>query len=108
MALHVFNLLDQDLPFVYNSTLNPGYYPYVTFSNWLVLGLSLFGFVWYSGRWQCHSSSERFTVALTAMFVLFHWTVQAPFHVETRFGWPSLIVLYSVAAVTALQVWKIR
>jgi 4-amino-4-deoxy-L-arabinose transferase-like glycosyltransferase len=106
LALHAFNLVDQDLPFPYSTTLSPPYYVYVTSLHWAVLGLAGFGAVWFwliRGR---RSPAERFAVAFAGAFVVCQIAAQCPFHAETRYGLPSLAVLYPAGALTVAAVWR--
>jgi hypothetical protein len=104
MGIHVFDVLDQDLPFTYITNLTPWYYPWLAFANLFVLAVACIGLAgcgWYIRKSQ---PQARLAYLVLGAILLLHLGIQAPFHAEVRFGIPSLIVLYIWAAWGA--VWR--
>jgi hypothetical protein len=99
LGLHVFNIFDQDLPFPYNTTLAPWYYPYVTAANWAMLVLAFAG-AGFAIRQTPRGTPERFGMLAVTALVVVQLALHAPFHVEAGYGLPSLLVLYPAAALT--------
>lgn len=93
-ALHVFNVLDQDLPFPYNTNLSPFYYPAVSIGNLFIVCLGLLGMVGVGRYRERFAGGGKFAITVLILAVALHLGIQAPFHAESRFGVPSLIVLY--------------
>jgi hypothetical protein len=97
IALHTFNLLDQDLPFPYNTTLAPTYYPAAAILNLFVaacgfLGLALaFRPAMRNPHWQA-----LYIITLAALTCML--ASNSLYMVETRYGVPSLMILYASGA----------
>jgi hypothetical protein len=106
LGLHVFNLLDQDLPLPYNLTLVPAYYPYVTTANLAVVALGLAGMGVIAASWRRRTPAERWTAALAVLMLTCHLGLHSVFSVEARYGVAALVVIYAFAAICSG--WLIR
>jgi hypothetical protein len=97
IALHAFNLLDQDLPLPYNPTLAPAYYPAVAILNLFMAACGILGLI-LAVRPAMRSPHWRalYIVALAALVCLIG--ANSFYMVETRYGVPPLIILYASAA----------
>ncbi len=93
---HVFNLLDQDLPWPYVEDVAPWYSPYVAGANWAVVGL---GLLTMAGVWRRSTGGERWAVVLVGVLILGHLAMHSLFSVEGRYGVAMLVPLYGFAAV---------
>lgn len=105
-ALHAFNLLDQDLPVPYNTTLVPGYYPFVSIANLAVVALGLTGIGAMAASWRRRTPVERWTAAIAVGTLVCHLGLHSLFSVEARYGVAALIILYAFAAISLG--WLIR
>lgn len=97
LALHVFNLLDQDLVFTYSRDLDPWYRIPVGIANHALVALALIGYA-YLAR---HRAMTIPCLAVAAL-VLAHLAVHASTAVEMRFGLP-LLALAGPFAVYGVQ-----
>lgn len=98
IGLHLFNLLDQDLPFPYNTTLTPRYYPAAAIANMFVVACGCIG-LWISGRLALRSVRKIRIIYLIALTMLASVLAMYMFFAaETRWGVPALMVLYVFAA----------
>jgi len=95
-ALHIFNMLDQDLPFPYNTTLVPTYYPAAAIANMFVVGCGLIG-VFVAGRAVRASAEARPYYLLALIMMASQVGMHMLFAIETRWGVPLLMVLYVLA-----------
>jgi hypothetical protein len=99
LGLHVFNLLDQDLPTPYSVNLVPAYYAVVSPLNLAMVGL---GFAGVLAGWRRRSKFSRVELA-SFHVVLLMATLHAGLHstvcVEARFGLALLLPIYAAAAV---------
>jgi hypothetical protein len=97
-AIHAFNLLDQDLPFPYNTNLAPPYYPAASLANWFVVACGFLGILLgFHSAWRQGLEAMAVYIILAGTVVT-HIGMHAFFSVETRFGVPSLMILYIFAA----------
>jgi hypothetical protein len=96
LGLHAFNLLDQDFPFPYNPDLTPPYYPAAALLNLLLVSFGLLGLWFAAGAAARAGMGPVYAVALIA--VAAEQLIHIPYAVETRWGVPSLMVLYIFAA----------
>jgi len=96
LGLHAFNLLDQDFPFPYTQDLTPRYYPAMALLNLLVVSCSLLGIWFAAGAAVRAGLGPVYVVALIT--VMMEQLMHIPYAVETRWGVPSLMLLYFFAA----------
>jgi hypothetical protein len=98
LGLHAFNLLDQDLPFPYNTDLTPFYYPAVSIMNLMVVACGLTGIVLarIPAAASCRQVLPLYLLAITAL--LSDLAMHIPYAAETRWGVGALMVLYGFAA----------
>jgi hypothetical protein len=103
LALHAFNMLDQDLLFTYSRDLDPWYRLPVGILNHALIALALAGFVLLVRR-----RKQGRDVGLAALVLLayaaFHIAVHAPTLVEMRFGLPLLLVAAPLAAWAVAEI----
>lgn len=97
LALHVFNLVDQDLLFTYSRDLDPWYRIPVGIVNHALLALALVGYA-YLARHR----AMMIPCVILAVLVVAHLAVHAPTAVEMRFGLP-LLALAGPLAVYGVQ-----
>jgi hypothetical protein len=97
LALHVFNMLDQDLLFTYSRDLAPWYRIPVGILNHALIALALAGFVLIVRRRKQGRDLGLAALVLLA-YAVFHMGVHAPTLVEMRFGLPLLLVAAPLAA----------
>ena len=100
--LHVFGVLDQDLPFPYNTNLAPFYYPAVSIGNMFVVCLGLLGIADALRDQKRFDRGARYAIAILILVVALHLALQAAFDAESRYGVTSLIVLYIWATWCAI------
>ncbi|MEP7208480.1 MAG: hypothetical protein ABI920_16200, partial [Casimicrobiaceae bacterium] len=93
LALHVFNMLDQDLFFTYARSLDPWYRVPVAILNHALLGFAVIGGVLMVAR-------RRLAVTAVAViaFLAAHLGLHATTAVEMRFGLPLLVLAGPLAA----------
>jgi hypothetical protein len=98
VALHVFNLLDQDLPFPYSTNLLPWYYPLASLLNLLVVALGFVGVILapFLIRPYGISAVSLYVIAVAAL--IGHFGLHSMVMAEARFGVPALLILYAFAA----------
>ena len=98
LGLHVFDLLDQDQPFPYTTTLLPPYYPYAALANWLMVSLGVAGLVMAGKRIRRCKRDSALLYALAVATLICQLGIQTFFSVEARYGIPLLMILYVFAA----------
>jgi hypothetical protein len=101
LALHVFNMLDQDLFFVYSRDLDPWYRIPVGLVNHAVVALALIAAGLLLARTRRDRTLVLPTVALAA-YVLCHLAMHVTTLVEMRFGLPLLLIA-GPAALLAIR-----
>ncbi len=103
LALHAFNMLDQDLLFTYARTLDPWYRIPLAIVNHAMLALAMVAAVLMARR------GRAFTVTGLALaaFVLAHVALHATTAVEMRFGLPLLVLAGPMAAWTVRTLARI-
>ena len=98
LGLHLFNLLDQDQPFPYPTSLLPSYYPSAALANMLMVSLGFIGLIfagWHVYR-RRRDALPLYCVAIATLAC--QVGVQAFYSVEARYGIPMLMVLYMFAS----------
>ena len=103
-AVHIFNLVDQDFPFPYTTTLTPGYYPAAAILNHIMVGLGLIGVcLVVRGRMFSDRASKVLAwllIGLLACYVGPHMWLS----VEARYGLVVLLALYGLGVFAATYV----
>jgi len=107
-ALHIFNVLDQDLPLPYNTTLTPWYYPAVSIANLAVVAVGSLGLGVAVRRMRGRPGRRRLLLWAVVMALACHLGLHSTVAVETRFGAPALMILYPFAALTSGYALRIR
>ncbi len=105
VALHTFNLTDQDLLFTYSRDLSPWYRVPLGIVNHAVVALGVVGLLLLGLRMRTMKEprSRDAYVMLLALIVA-NWAVYAWTAVEMRFGSVLLLVLFPLAAYAALRI----
>jgi hypothetical protein len=98
LALHVFNMLDQDLLFTYANDLDPWYRRPVGVLDHGMIALALIGAGMLAVRWR----TVLVPAAALLLLVLAHLGLHATTAVEMRFGLPLLVIAGALAA------WAVR
>ncbi|MEO5699341.1 MAG: hypothetical protein ABIS17_13265 [Casimicrobiaceae bacterium] len=93
LALHVFNMLDQDLFFTYARSLDPWYRVPVAILNHALLAFAAIGGVLMVARRRL-----AMTAIAVVAFVVAHIGLHATTAVEMRFGLPLLVLAGPLAA----------
>jgi hypothetical protein len=106
IAIHAFNLLDQDLPLPYNLTLIPTYYPFVSIANLAIVALGLAGLGVVVAGWPRRSAIEKWIIVIAVVTLVCHLGLHSLFSVEARYGVFALVLLYAFAAICGG--WLIR
>lgn len=99
VALHLFNLLDQDLVYTYAHDLDPWYRRPVGVLTQAVFALAAAGLVLLAARARRERASAVALAALVATIAC-HLAVHALTAVEMRFGLPLLVLAGPLAAWT--------
>jgi hypothetical protein len=105
VALHTFNLTDQDLLFTYSRDLSPWYRVPLGIVNHAVVALGGVGLILLGLR--MHSMKEprsRDAYVMLVALIVANWAVYAWTAVEMRFGSVLLLVLFPLAAYGALRI----
>jgi hypothetical protein len=97
LALHAFNMVDQDLLFSYSRDLDPWYRIPLGVLTHGCVALALLG-LWRWSRYAARDSSGRVAVVALVAFVGFHLAVHVFTAVEMRFGLPLLLVAFPLGA----------
>ena len=101
LALHTFNMLDQDLLFTYSRDLDPWYRIPLGIATHAMVVLALFGIGLLMLRARTDRNDALAATTLIA-FIAAHIAVHATTAVEMRFGLP-LLVLAGPAAIGAVR-----
>jgi len=97
LALHAFNLVDQDLLFTYSRDLDPWYRIPIGIVTHGFVALALLGlFRWW--RRAARDSTARLALVALLAFVGLHLAVHLSTAVEMRFGLPLLLVAFPLGA----------
>ena len=105
LALHTFNLLDQDLLFTYSRDLDPWYRLPLGVVNHAVVGMGLIGLLIMIRRAFVLGPPEwRDATTVLLVLVAANWAVYAWTAVEMRFGSVLLLVLFPLAGYAGMQV----
>ena len=97
-GIHVFALVDQDLPLPYVENLVPWYSPYVSGANWAMVAL---GLLTMGGAWRRRkelTAGEQGAVVLTGVLLGGHLGLHSWLMVEGRYGVAMLVPLYGLGA----------
>ena len=97
LALHAFNMVDQDLLFTYSRDLDPWYRIPLGVVTHGFVALALLG-LWRWSRLAVHSNSGRLAVFAVLTLVGLHLAVHVFTAVEMRFGLPLLLVAFPLGA----------
>ena len=97
LALHAFNMVDQDLLFTYSRDLDPWYRIPLGVLTHGCVALALLG-LWRWSRHAARDSAGRLAVAALLAFVGLHLAVHMFTAVEMRFGLPLLLVAFPLGA----------
>lgn len=105
VALHTFNLTDQDLLFTYSRDLRPWYRLPLGVLNHGVVALGLLGLL-LLGRTVFASRKAAWIEGYVALVVLMgaNWAVYALSAVEMRFGLVLLMVLFPLAGYALMRI----
>ncbi len=109
LAIHTFNLTDQDLLFTYSRDLHPWYRVPLGVVNHGVVALGVIGLVLLGRRVVAQREAEAIDgyVLVLALFganlAMYAWTA-----VEMRFGAVLLLLLFPLAGYAALRLWSGR
>ena len=101
IALHTFNMLDQDLLFTYSRDLDPWYRIPLGIATHAMVGFALLGIAVLVYRARRDNGYALPAIALCA-FVVAHVALHATATVEMRFGLP-LLVLAGPLAIAAVR-----
>ena len=109
LALHTFNMTDQDLLFTYSRDLTPWYRAPLGIVNHAivalgVLGLALLGRRVFAGK----EPRERDAYVILLVLIAGNWAVYAWTAVEMRFGSVLLLILFPLAGYAALRIAAAR
>jgi hypothetical protein len=96
LGLHAFNLLDQDMPFPYNTDLTPFYYPAVSIANLFMAACGLLGLA-MAGPAAARRPRVGALYLLVIVALVFEIAVHVPYASEVRWGVPTLLLLYGSA-----------
>ncbi len=102
LALHAFNLLDQDLLFTYSRDLDPWYRIPLGILTHGFVALALLG-IWRWSRRAPRDSTARIAVFALVVFVALHLGVHVLTAVEMRFGLPLLLIAFPLGAWCAVS-----
>ncbi len=104
LALHTFNLTDQDLLFTYSRDLDPWYRVPLGIVNHAVMALGLVGLLLLAERVRI-SGEPRWRDAYIVLLALLgcNWAVYAWTAVEMRFGSVLLLVFFPLAGYAAMR-----
>ncbi len=104
IALHLFNMTDQDLVFTYARDLHPWYRVPHTLLNHAVVGLGLLGFfLWWRSIVQRPERADLEAATALTILALSACAIYATTLVEMRFGLTLLSILFPCAVFAALR-----
>ena len=109
LAIHTFNLTDQDLLFTYSRDLHPWYRVPLGVVNHGVVALGLIGLVLLGRRVVAQGDAaaiDAFALMLVLMganLAMYAWTA-----VEMRFGAVVLLILFPLSGYAATRLWSER
>jgi hypothetical protein len=96
-ALHVFNVLDQDFPFPYVTSLTPPYYPAVALVGHLLLAIGVAGLIAVAFDRRASTPVIRDAARLLLIGIVAHLAVHATVQGEARYGLPVLVAIFPFA-----------
>jgi hypothetical protein len=105
LAIHTFNLTDQDLLFTYSRDLDPWYRLPLGVVNHGAVALGLIGLVLVGRRVRAQGEPEQIDayavllILMAANLAIYSWTA-----VEMRFGSVLLLMLFPLAGYAALRI----
>ena len=100
IALHTFNLTDQDLLFTYSRDLVPWYRIPLGILNHAIVALGAVGLVLFGRRaWAAEDPRERDGLVVLLALLAAHWAVYAWTGVEMRFRSVILLILFPFACM---------
>ena len=104
LALHTFNMTDQDLLFTYSRDLDPWYRLPLGVINHAVVAMGLAGLV-LLGRRALSRRAPAQVDAYAMLLVLMgaNWALHAPTQIEMRFGLVLLLTLFPLAIYAAMR-----
>jgi hypothetical protein len=109
VALHTFNLTDQDLLFTYSRDLTPWYRVPLGIVNHAAVALGLVGLVLLGQRARTAKDPRwRDAYVMLLALIVANWAVYAWTAVEMRFGSVLLLVLFPLAGYAALRIAALR
>ena len=109
LALHTFNLTDQDLLFTYSRDLTPWYRIPLGIVNHGIVALGLLGLVLLGRRVHAaHEPRWRDAYVLLLALIVANLAVYAWTAVEMRFGSVLLLLLFPLAGYAGLRVAALR
>ena len=107
IALHTFNLTDQDLLFTYSRDLVPWYRIPLGILNHAIVALGAVGLVLFGRRaWAAEDRRERDGLVVLLALLVANWAVYAWTGVEMRFGSVILLILFPFACYAAMHIGR--
>jgi hypothetical protein len=100
-ALHVYNVLDQDLPFVYNTDLIPPYFPAASVVSQMLVVFPIVGAVLSWRRRKSLEEGTRHALEFAVLIIICHLGLHSVFSVEARYGVNALLFMFPLAALSA-------
>ena len=107
LALHTFNMLDQDLVFTYSRDLDPWYRIPVGIANHAMVGAALIGIAILVVRAR-RDRAYAFAAGAVIAYVVSHIALHATSTVEMRFGLPLLLLAGPAATAVVGEVARVR
>jgi hypothetical protein len=109
LAIHTFNLLDQDLLFTYSRDLDPWYRVPLGIVNHGVVALGLVG-LWYAFRHvrSKGTHTDRDCLAILLVMLGATWAMHVWTAVEMRFGFAILLALFPLAGYALVHIFRAR
>ena len=107
LAVHSFNLVDQDLLFTYSRDLDPWYRIPLGLINHAAVALGLIGLLLcFRAVHSAGNQTSRDAVALLAVMLTATWAMHVWTAVEMRFGFALLCALFPLAGYAIARVWQ--
>ena len=104
LALHIFNMTDQDLLFTYAHDLHPWFRIPHGLLNHAIVALGLLGFVlWWRGIAQKRARTDLEAATVLTVLALSTCAIYATTVVEMRFGLTLLSILFPCAAYALMR-----